>query len=170
MPVALLAGFALAALAGIAVAKSFTLTVAKNAKVVSVNGSVKHENIAVNGKGLAVYWLTGNNKKNCTKASGCYTFWPPVTVKAGQKLSAAPGIKGKLGTDKRDGVTFLTLGGHDLYRYVGDSQKDQATGQGIKSFGGTWFVITASGSSSSSHSTPSSTGSTSTTTTSPGYY
>ena len=54
---------AMLAVAAVAIAKTFTLNVAKNATVTNMTTMVtKHENIAVNGKGFAVYWLSGDSK------------------------------------------------------------------------------------------------------------
>jgi predicted lipoprotein with Yx(FWY)xxD motif len=146
MFLAAVAGFASAALVGVAVAKTFTLAVATGAKVTNTTGMTKSENIVVNSRGFAVYDLTGDSKRHpeCTKAKGCFKFWPPVTVASANKLSDAPGISGKLGVWHRDGFLQVTLGGHPLYRFAPDSQAHTATGEGIQSFGGTWHVITAS--------------------------
>jgi hypothetical protein len=64
-----------------------------------------------------------------------------VKVASARRLSKAPGINGKLGVWRRDGLLQVTLGGHPLYTFAGDSQRDAATGNGIHSFGGTWHVI-----------------------------
>ena len=141
------AGAGLAVLVGVAVARSFTLNVAKNATVTNANTQKSTvEPIAVTGKGLAVYELSGDSKSTpkCTMANGCFDIWPPDKVSSTMSLSKASGIKGKLGTWKRDGFIQLTLGGHPLYRYAGDgNQKDIATGQDIRSFNGTWTVVRA---------------------------
>src|SRR5947209_5472818 len=144
-----IAGFATAALIGVAGAKTFTLATASNAKVVDANtGASTAENIATS-RGFAVYRLTGDSKRHpeCTKANGCFRLWQPVTVSSSKKLSKAPGLKGKLGVWRRDGVLQVTLGGHPLYRFVRDAHRDVATGEGLRSFGGTWHVVKAAGSS-----------------------
>jgi predicted lipoprotein with Yx(FWY)xxD motif len=162
---AALAGFAAAALVGIAVAKSFTLRTASNETVTSATGKSVHEGIVVNSHGAAVYTLSGDSARHpkCTKANGCFQFWPPVKVSSGKKLSKAPGIKGKLGVLHRNGLTQVTLGGHPLYTYAGDHRKGTATGEGIDTFGGIWHV---SRTSASKRSAPPST-STGTTSTNP---
>jgi predicted lipoprotein with Yx(FWY)xxD motif len=103
-------------------------------------------NIVTTSRGLTVYTLSGETTRHlkCTKAAGCLTFWPPVTVRTrSTKLSAATGIHGRLALLHRDGVFQVTLGGHPLYRFFADhSRRRSATGQGIVSFGGTWKVVT----------------------------
>ena len=167
---------AMLAVAAVAIAKSFTLNVAKNATVTNMTTMVtKHENIAVNGKGFAVYWLTGDSKTHpeCTQAKGCFAVWPPVTAASAKALSKAPGISGKLTSWKRNGFTQAVLGGHPLYTFAIDTKKNDATGEGIVHFGGTWHVITAASASKATQlgsTTPSTTTTTTTTMTPyPGY-
>jgi predicted lipoprotein with Yx(FWY)xxD motif len=137
------AGFSVAAVAGIAGAKTFNLDLAKNAKVTNQAGTTKSEAIAVTPRGRAVYWLTGDRKSHpeCKASNQCFMFWPPVKVKSAHGLTKAPGIKGKLGVWRRDGFIQLTLSGHPLYRYSGDTRARAATGEGIHTFGGTWHVF-----------------------------
>jgi len=141
--VAGLAGAAVLAMAGMAIAKSFTLNVAKNATVTNMTAhSTKHESILVNGKGFAIYWLTGDSKSHpeCTKANECFSFWPPVTAASAKGLAKAPGIEGKLSTWSRNGFVQAVLNGHPLYTFAPDTKRDDATGEGVVGFGGTWHV------------------------------
>src|SRR5205085_9540325 len=55
---AALAGFAIAALVGVALAATFTLQVAKNAKVTNQARTTVSENIVVTSRGFAVYSLS----------------------------------------------------------------------------------------------------------------
>jgi predicted lipoprotein with Yx(FWY)xxD motif len=146
--VAVLAGFALAALVGVALATAFTLRVAKNAQVTNQAGATTRENIVVTSRGFAVYELSGDSRSHpkCTKGNGCFMFWPPVKVSSASRLSKAPGINGKLRVWHRDGLFQVTLGGHPLYRFAPDTQRDHATGQGVHGFGGTWHVLKLAGS------------------------
>jgi predicted lipoprotein with Yx(FWY)xxD motif len=164
--VAALAGLASAVLVGLAVAKTLTLQVAHGASVTNQSMSTVTESIVVNAKGRAVYTLSGDTARHpkCTKASGCFSFWPPVTVSSAKSLSKAGGIKGKLGTFKRNGITQVTLGGHPLYTFANDHKRANATGEGINGFGGIWHVVKDASSGSSSSSTGTSTSSTGTTT------
>jgi predicted lipoprotein with Yx(FWY)xxD motif len=160
-------GFGIAALGGLALAKSFTLQVAKNAKVVNFNTrAATHESIVTSSSGKAIYTLSGETAHHlkCT-SSMCFSFWPPLKAKSAKSLNKAPGIKGKLGVIHRSGFSQATLNGHPLYHFAPDTQKRVATGQDVSSFGGTWHVVTAS-----SHKTSSSSTTTGSTTTTPGYY
>jgi predicted lipoprotein with Yx(FWY)xxD motif len=139
-----IAGFLVAGLVGVAVARTFTLNVAKHATVQNGNtGNRTTENIVVTSRGFAVYDLSGETVRHpeCTKGNGCFGFWPPVTVSSLKSLSKAPGITGKLGIWRRDGLRQVTLAGHPLYRYFADTRHHRATGEALNTFGGIWHVI-----------------------------
>ena len=142
---ALFGGVAMLALAAVIAVMAMSANAASTTigvKNVKVGG--KSEPIAVNSKGVTVYTLSGDTTKHmeCVKASGCFKAWPPVTVHG--KATMAAGIKGKLGTFKRDGFTQVTLNGHPLYTFEGDhNQAGIANGNGIVAFGGTWHVVVA---------------------------
>jgi predicted lipoprotein with Yx(FWY)xxD motif len=141
------------ALAGLAAAKTFTLKEAKDAKVTNFSThKTTHENIVVISNGRAVYELSGDSKSHpkCTKANSCFSIWPPVTVASKSSLSKGPGVSGALGTWSRNGFTQVTLNGHPLYTFAGDSAPDWAHGQDVVSFGGTWSVVKAGSSNSAS--------------------
>lgn len=128
-------------------------------KVGSVTvGGAKHS-LLVTSTGKPVYLLTGDSMKHslCTSKS-CLSFWPPVTTTA-KKPVAGAGVKGKLTVWNHKGINQLVLNGHPLYTFASDSGST-AKGQGIKNFGGTWWLMTGSGASFTS--TASSGGSTST--------
>jgi predicted lipoprotein with Yx(FWY)xxD motif len=151
---------AAATLVGIALAQTVTLQVADNASVTNQVGSTMRESIVVSSHGFALYELTGDSEQHpeCTGANSCFSFWPPVRVSSANTLSKALGIRGKLRVWQRDGFFQVTLGGHPLYRYAPDTQRDTATGQGIQSFGGTWHVAVAAASSPRGGATSSSSG------------
>jgi predicted lipoprotein with Yx(FWY)xxD motif len=106
-----------------------------------------NKTIVVDSRGRTVYELSPESTHHllCTKANGCFGVWTPFTVPSARtKLSAAHGIKGKLGILHRDGFFQVTLGGHPLYHFAGDqSTSGSAKGQGIRSFGGTWHTVAA---------------------------
>jgi predicted lipoprotein with Yx(FWY)xxD motif len=139
-----LAGCATAATVAVAVAKTFTLNIAKNAQVTNTAGVRTRENVVVNSRGFAVYALSGDSMHHpkCTKANGCFTFWPPLEVASAKSLSKASAISGKLAVWRRDGFFQVTLAGHPLYKFSGDKHRDAATGEGLRSFHGTWHVST----------------------------
>jgi len=123
--------------------------------------------VLVNGKGQTLYLLTSEKggKITCTDDNGCTKVWPDTELPKGMTAATAgSGIQASmLGTVKSsDGSLYATYHGWPLYTYSGDSGPGQKNGEGITSFGGTWYVLGTSGNPvTSSHSQPgtSSTGS-----------
>lgn len=155
--VAVIAGFGVVGLTGLALASSpATLSVASGVKVKN-----RVDSLVVDSKGITVYTLSGETVHHlkCTKANTCLSFWFPVKTSApARRLTAAHGIKGRLGILKRDGFRQVTLGGHPLYTFIGDAgKKGKTTGEGLTSFHGTWHVIAISSASSSSVPAPTTT-------------
>jgi predicted lipoprotein with Yx(FWY)xxD motif len=115
----------------------------------TAHNSALGKTIVVDSHRLTIYQLSPETTHHllCTKANGCFAFWPPVTVPSAKtKLTAGSGVKGKLGTLHRNGLFQLTLGGRPLYHFSADDSKaGRANGQGIHSFGGNWHVVAASG-------------------------
>jgi predicted lipoprotein with Yx(FWY)xxD motif len=132
--------------ASAASARPASAAVLKVASVkVAIGTSNKTHSLLVNSKGLPVYLLTGDSKTHPECAStSCLTYWPAVTTTS-SKPTLGPGIKGKVGVWKHNKIDQVTLNGHPLYTYAQDS-KGSALGQGVKSFGGVWEVMGASGS------------------------
>ena len=145
-----LAGMALAGLTGLALAATHpTLHTASNASV--------GKTIVVDSRGLTVYELKGESSYHLLcKAKACFALWPPVTVKSAKtKPTAAHEVKGRLGVLHRNGLFQVTLAGHPLYRFSGDSStKGKATGDGLKGFGGTWHVVATSSTASTTPPPP----------------
>jgi predicted lipoprotein with Yx(FWY)xxD motif len=176
MLVTAVGGLTIVALTGLALASSRpTLGTAKNSTI--------GKTIAVDSRGLTVYELRPETTHHllCTKANGCFGFWPPVTVASAKtKLKSPAGLTGKLGILHRNGLFQLTLAGRPLYRFSEDhSKRGSANGQGIKGFGGIWHTVVAASTSkgatptttspSTTMSTPTTTTTTSTTSTTPYY-
>ena len=95
------------------------------------------------------YVLTGDGKTSlpCTDDSGCTKAWPDLAVPDGMSApSAGQGVQASLlGTEKEGDEAYATYNKWPLYEFAGDGAAGQANGQGIKSFGGTWYALDASG-------------------------
>jgi predicted lipoprotein with Yx(FWY)xxD motif len=101
--------------------------------------------ILVNSQGDTVY-VFANDKTNVSTCNGsCAADWPPVA--APSKLPASlPGVAGAVGTTTRsDGSKQLTVAGHPVYTFSGDSAAGQTNGQGITLNGGLWTTVLPSG-------------------------
>jgi len=107
-------------------------------------------NVLVDAKGRTVYTLTSSGTKNvpCTDANGCTAVWPDLPLPSGTSAAqAGTGVNASLlGTMKlSDGETYPTYHGYLVYEYTGDTGPGQSNGEELKSFGGTWYALTASG-------------------------
>ncbi len=108
--------------------------------------------VLVDGSGRTLYLLDSEAgaKVTCMAANGCTGIWPPAKLPAGVAHATAGGSarQSMLGTvTAPDGSLYLTYGTQrwPLYTFSGDSSAGQAHGQGIHSFGGTWWAISPSG-------------------------
>jgi predicted lipoprotein with Yx(FWY)xxD motif len=104
--------------------------------------------LAVDQQGRTLYSLSPETAHHLLCVSRrCLAAWPPATVSSAHaKLTLGSGIAGRLAILRRsDGRLQLTLRGLPLYRYGADHAKGQANGDGIRSFGGTWHVVSATG-------------------------
>ena len=100
-------------------------------------------NILVSSSGRTLYEFTRDhaNKNSCVTISGCSEVWP--SLKASGRPTAGSGIKASLLSTT--GGHQVTYAGHPLYTYSGDSGPGKTSYVGFKSFGGTWYALSASG-------------------------
>jgi predicted lipoprotein with Yx(FWY)xxD motif len=121
--------------------------VIKLAKVSVSSGSKTVKTSAlVNSSGRAVYMLSGDSVKHpkCTSQS-CLSAWPAVTTSS-MRPAVGSGVSGAVTVWHHNGISQVVLAGHPLYTFAGDPGADQAKGEGLTSFGGTWKVVGGSGS------------------------
>jgi predicted lipoprotein with Yx(FWY)xxD motif len=154
-------GLAIAAAQTSALAATATVTTA--AKITIKTASVAGlGTVLVDGAGRTLYTLTSETagKITCTTANGCTDYWSQMDSKSGQRHETRGSAHASMiGSEKGiPGTRILTYHGLPLYTYVGDTADGQASGQGLKSFGGTWYAVSASGKlvKTSSAKTPSS--------------
>src|SRR5438105_9565589 len=122
-------------------------------------GSTSVGMVLTNAQGFTLYYLTSEQGgvDKCTNQSGCNAVWPGLAPPSGGSPSAASGVTGQLAViTTSTGAKEVTYNGWPLHTYAMDTQSGQANGQGITSFGGTWFAatpgLTASGSGASASS------------------
>jgi predicted lipoprotein with Yx(FWY)xxD motif len=120
-------------------------------------------NVLVDAQGKALYAADQETGGMVVCDGSCTTIWDPLTVSAGDTLSAGNGVAGKLGTVTRpDGARQVTFDGRLLYRFLEDPAAGAVTGNGFSdSFDGqafTWHVATPTGISTSSAKSSSASG------------
>lgn len=126
---------------------STTSAAASGASATTVDSSSpsSYGTILVTSTGRTLYTLSADTPTTSACTGSCPTVWPPLTTTAAP--GAGTGVQASmLGTITRsDGTKQVTYGGHPLYTYSSDSAAGQVGGEGITSFGGTWYVLGASG-------------------------
>jgi predicted lipoprotein with Yx(FWY)xxD motif len=153
LPGLLAAGAITVAVAGCGGGGSAGSTAAAAAAVPTATGalvgvqSTSLGKILVNGKAMTIYQFANDKNGRSVCTGVCAQNWPFVHAPASLPASLA-GVTGKLGTTTRaDGAHQLTVSGHPLYTFAGDSAAGQTNGQGKTLNGGVWTVLSPSGAS-----------------------
>jgi len=93
--------------------------------------------------GDTVYTLVSAQGMPLPCTGQCLTAWPPVAATAGSTPHAGSGVSATLAVAAS--AMQVTANGAPLYYFSGDGGAGQVNGQGIKSFGGIWYAVQASG-------------------------
>ncbi len=100
--------------------------------------------VLVDGNGMTVYMLTADSPGKSSCATQCLVYWPAVSVAGTPTVGS--GVVAKVGQGTTpDGAPILTAGGWPLYTYVQDHAPGDVTGEGVQSFGGTWYALSPDG-------------------------
>jgi predicted lipoprotein with Yx(FWY)xxD motif len=102
----------------------------------------------VDKTGKAIYILTSDKPGGASAcpAGTCLKAWPPVAAIT-PTPSGLAGITATFGTfTAADGTSELTINGYPAYNFVKDVGPGTTTGQGVVSFGGTWWLVSPTGS------------------------
>jgi predicted lipoprotein with Yx(FWY)xxD motif len=101
--------------------------------------------ILVDARGRTVYDFANDKGGTSTCTGTCAANWLFVPAPAAVPRSV-PGVTGELGrTTRADGALQLTVAGHPVYTFVGDSAPGQTNGQGVVLNGGLWTVVSPAG-------------------------
>jgi predicted lipoprotein with Yx(FWY)xxD motif len=96
----------------------------------------------VTGSGKSLYLLSSDPSGGSSCAGGCAKVWKPLTA-SGSPSAGSGADSSKLSTFKRkDGTTQVLYDKHALYTF---SSPGATSGQGVKSYGGTWYLVSPSG-------------------------
>ncbi|MHB2023296.1 MAG: COG4315 family predicted lipoprotein [Mycobacteriales bacterium] len=138
------------AAAGVAVAACGQLVSSRAPAVTGATTSVsiitQHSAIGIvlaTSSGRTIYLQTSDKKARPTCTGTCLGVWPPVLVTAVPRRPA--GVSASFATVRTAAGRQLTVDGHPAYTYVGDSGPQQVNGEGIVSFGATWYAFATDG-------------------------
>jgi predicted lipoprotein with Yx(FWY)xxD motif len=134
---------ALSLVFGLSVASASSSSAGAGTKVGVASSTLGRILVDARGRTLYLFARDTNGRSACSGA--CAVYWPPLI--ASGKLHAVAGARASLlGTTRRaDGRLQVTYRRHPLYRYAGDSQKGQTSGQGLDASGGKWWVLSPAG-------------------------
>lgn len=100
-----------------------------------------------NGRALYMFEKDARNASNCS--GDCAEEWPPFAADGAANASGTTsGIQSsKLGSiTRKDNAKQATYNGMPLYYYHDDTRPGDIEGQGKKEFGGSWYLVSPSGS------------------------
>jgi predicted lipoprotein with Yx(FWY)xxD motif len=102
--------------------------------------------ILVAADGRTVYDFANDTGSTSTCNGECAHDWMPVAAPDALPASL-PGVQAELGSTRRDdGTQQLTVAGHPVYTFEGDSKPGQTNGNGITLNGGLWTAVSPDGS------------------------
>jgi len=125
---------------------SSSSTGAANASAtVDSTNSAKYGTILVDSTGRTLYMLTADTSTMSACTGGCVSIWAPLAAMG--TLTAGSGLNASLlgAITRSDGSKQVTYNGHPLYTFLQDGGPGHENGEGISSFGGSWYVLNLSG-------------------------
>ncbi len=101
-------------------------------------------------KGMTLYTLVDKNMKALSCGAECLKSWPAYTGDAalakGESQVASTVDASLLGdVESKDGLSQVTYNDYPLYYFMGDTKPGDLNGQGCKSLGGHWYVVSNKG-------------------------
>lgn len=93
--------------------------------------------VLVDGDGYTLYVFEPDDRSDPTCVDACLDAWPPL-FSEGEPVAGDGVDESLLGTVGVDGADQVTYDGWPLYRFAGDTEAGETTGQGS---GGVWFVV-----------------------------
>jgi predicted lipoprotein with Yx(FWY)xxD motif len=104
--------------------------------------------VLTDSSGLTLYYLTTEKGGHdaCLSNAQCAMNWPAVAPPASGSPNAGSGVSGQLAViTATNGSMEVTYNGWPLHTFSGDGGvPGKTSGNGIVSFGGTWYVVTPS--------------------------
>lgn len=102
--------------------------------------------VLVDAQGITVYLLTADKPGHSSCSTACLQYWPLVPAPDGSAVPTVQGISAPLAeTRASSGAAMVTAGGCPLYTFLKDKAPGDVSGQGVKTFGGTWYAVSPSG-------------------------
>ncbi len=121
----------------------------------------KYGKVLGSSTGSVYYMFSPDTKTTSACSGGCVAAWPPVAATSATGSGVQSGLLGFI--TRTDGTKQLSYNGHPLYTFAGDTVSGATNGEGLKAFGGSWYLLNSAGvevkASITGSSTPTSAGS-----------
>jgi predicted lipoprotein with Yx(FWY)xxD motif len=132
-----------AASAAASTAPSAGASAATGSLSIAVVQDAKLGSILVGQGGKTLYLFTPDSGTTSACTGQCASSWPPLTVTGGAMPAAGTGVTGAIATITRpEGTTQVTVNGHPVYYFSGDTAAGQTNGQGLNA---KWYVLSPAG-------------------------
>jgi predicted lipoprotein with Yx(FWY)xxD motif len=101
--------------------------------------------ILVNSHGRTLYLFQKDSGGTSACYGACAVNWPPLRA-SGKPTLGSGADRSLVGTTARsDGKPQVTYNGHPLYLFSGDAKAGDTNGEGVRTFGGTWYAVSPAG-------------------------
>ena len=125
-----------------------SVTTVANASSATLDAkSVKgYGKILVTSSGRTLYILSVDPPGASNCIGSCAIVWPALTA-GGKTIKAGPGVNPSLVSSfkRSDGIKQVLYNKHALYTFEQDTGPGMLSGQGVTTYGGVWWVISATG-------------------------
>ncbi len=104
--------------------------------------------VLVDSKGFVLYAFSKdpNNTLHSRCLGSCEASWPPLILSGSAPVASGAALGTQLGAIKRpDGKLQVDYAGHPLYAYAPEKRAGEALGDGVSSFGGSWYALSPAG-------------------------
>ncbi len=111
---------------------------------ISATNTSKFGTIVVAPNGMVLYAFTSDTPTTSHCHGACASVWSPLIA---SRVSVSSALKASLITyiNRGAGKKQVAYNGHPLYLFADDTTAGVATGEGLHSFGGSWYVVSSSG-------------------------
>ena len=101
--------------------------------------------VLVTSSGVTLYLLTSDPPGGTGCTGSCAVVWPPFEVHG--RLKAGPGVDVSLlsSFERPGGAKQVRYDGHALYTFEQDTGPGMDRGQGVETYGGTWWMVSPTG-------------------------
>jgi predicted lipoprotein with Yx(FWY)xxD motif len=102
--------------------------------------------ILVTSSGRALYMLSVDPMGGSVCTGSCAIVWPALTAPE-KFIKAGPGVNPALVSSfkRSDGVRQVLYDKHALYTFEQDTGPGMLSGQGVTTYGGVWWLVSATG-------------------------